>query len=88
MRSMFRIFAVLCFWTTSSVAQQYEYDVGGYDFNSDSFFYGTIESYGDGSVEGVIFVDNEIVIVSGAFVDYGLVHVVGDDGNFYELETE
>ena len=38
MRSMFRIFAVLCFWTTSSVAQQYEYDVGGYDFNSDSFF--------------------------------------------------
>jgi len=88
MRSTLRILIVLCFWATISVAQQYVYDVGGYDFNSGSFVYGTIEAYSDGSVDGVIFVDDEIVIVSGAFVDYGLVHVFGDDGNFYELETE
>ena len=79
---------VLCFWATISVAQQYVYDVSGFDFNSGFFVYGTIEAYDDGSVDGVIFVYDEIVMVSGVFVDYGLVHVIGDDGNFYELETE
>ena len=86
---MLKIAAVFCLLATASVAQQYEYDVQGYDYDDGQHAYGEIEADSNGNVSGYVYTDdgNE-VYVEGSFTGYGEMEVYGDDGKTYSLEVD
>lgn len=70
-------------------AQSYDYNVGGYSYDTGEYVYGDIEADRYGNVRGYIYLeDGREVYVDGEFDGYGEMEVYGDDGNFYELEVD
>ena len=82
----------MLFLTTVSISNAVyagDYDVSGYGFSDGSYVYGEVESDSNGDVEGYIYLENgDQVYIEGEFDGYGEIEAYGDDGNYYELETE
>ena len=86
---MLRMIIVFCLLATTSIAQQYNYDVEGYDYNAGGYVYGEVDADSYGNVSGYIYLDDGTeVYVDGQFDGYGEMEVYGDDGNYYELEVD
>ena len=86
---MLRMIILFCLLATTSLAQQYNYGVVGYDYNAGGYVYGEVDADSNGNVSGYIYLDDGTeVYVDGRFDGYGEMEVYGDDGNYYELEVD
>ena len=86
---MLRMIILFCLLATTSIAQQYNYGVVGYDYNAGGYVYGEVDADSNGNVSGYIYLDDGTeVYVDGRFDGYGEMEVYGDDGNYYELEVD